>query len=216
MAWVKLPDTILDDHRIQQLAPDVFRTWVNLLALAKRHPRGLLPGPMDIAFALRIGTKEVQSHIATLVANGLLVDANGRMTPTKMEEPPPRSGTGSRSPVARFHNDGVPVETIPLRDGTVFTITDTLAREMAGLFPQVDIMAELRAMRAWCIASPDRQKTARGVLRFVTAWIAKSQRDAMEKTYAKTSERNLYRAIFKHHIEETDSRDGWPQDQPEH
>lgn len=207
MGWIKLPDTILDDHRVQRLSPGAFRAWVNMLALAKRHPRGMLPGKMDIAFALRSGEKEIQDHISELLAAGLLLELQGRLAPVKMNETPSRSGQGSRGPGQSFHNDGVPVETIPLRDGTVFTVTDTLAREMAELFPQVDVMAELRAARAWCIASPDRQKTARGALRFVTSWLAKSQRDATEKAYAKTSERNLYRAIYKHHLEESECRE---------
>lgn len=43
------------------------------------------------------------------------------------------------------------------------------------LYPAVDVLQQLRNMSGWLNANPTKRKTANGVLRFVTAWLAKEQ-----------------------------------------
>ena len=64
---------------------------------------------------------------------------------------------------------------LPLNTGDEFAITDQHVAEFASAYPAVDIMQELRSMRAWCIANPTNRKTKRGILRFVNTWLAKAQ-----------------------------------------
>lgn len=72
--WFRFYDRALDDPKVQRLAPDVFKGWVNLLCLASRN-NGILPSLGDIAFALRISDREADSLVSTLLSAGLLDDA---------------------------------------------------------------------------------------------------------------------------------------------
>lgn len=42
-------------------------------------------------------------------------------------------------------------------------------------FPAVDVIGELRKMREWCLANPQRRKTSRGVRRFIINWLSRAQ-----------------------------------------
>ena len=53
--------------------------------------------------------------------------------------------------------------------------TQSYVLELAELYPAVDIMQELRAMKGWCDANPRKRKTAGGMKRFINAWISKVQ-----------------------------------------
>lgn len=71
MAWFRFYEEVLDDPKIQRLPPDIFKSWVNILCLAKRHG-GLLPSYSDIAFSLRITDGETIRLIEDLKGFGLL------------------------------------------------------------------------------------------------------------------------------------------------
>ena len=43
------------------------------------------------------------------------------------------------------------------------------------LYPAVHVEQEIRAMTGWLDANPTKRKTARGVKRFVNAWLARAQ-----------------------------------------
>lgn len=76
---------------------------------------------------------------------------------------------------------------LPLNDNTLFPIYQKNIDEWKELYPNVDIMQELRKMKGWCIASPRNRKTKRGVLRFITGWLAREQ-DKRPKQIQSTSE----------------------------
>jgi hypothetical protein len=69
-------DDILDNPKIQRLPDKVFKTWVNLLCVARRHG-GILPPACDLAFALRLDEKEIQKHVTTLINAGLIDKIEG-------------------------------------------------------------------------------------------------------------------------------------------
>lgn len=54
-------------------------------------------------------------------------------------------------------------------------MTETKVRELAELYPSVDVPQALRNMRGWCIANPKRRKTKSGVMDFITSWLARDQ-----------------------------------------
>jgi hypothetical protein len=58
---------------------------------------------------------------------------------------------------------------------TEFPIYEEQVSEWQELYPAVDVLQEVRAMRGWSLSNPTRQKTKRGVLRFVNSWLAKAQ-----------------------------------------
>jgi hypothetical protein len=72
--WLRLYESALDDPKVQRLAPDVFKAWVNMLCLASRGG-GKLPGVDDIAFALRVTRDVARDWVVTLRDMGL-IDVN--------------------------------------------------------------------------------------------------------------------------------------------
>ncbi len=68
-----------------------------------------------------------------------------------------------------------PVETLPLNDGSEFPIFGEQCQEWAGLYPAVDVIQQIRNMKGWLMANPERRKTKRGILRFINSWLSKEQ-----------------------------------------
>ena len=68
-----------------------------------------------------------------------------------------------------------PVIQIPLNDGSLYDVEEHQAQEWKELFPAVDVMQELRKMKAWCDANPSKRKTKRGVKAFIVKWLMKEQ-----------------------------------------
>ena len=54
-------------------------------------------------------------------------------------------------------------------------ITDAMVTEWEPVYPGVDVRQQLRHMREWCVSNPAKRKTARGLRRFITAWLAREQ-----------------------------------------
>lgn len=74
-----------------------------------------------------------------------------------------------------------PVVLLPLNTGEEYPVMPEQCQEWAGLYPAVDVIQQLRAMRGWLLASPDRRKTKRGVTRFINGWLAREQNRAKPK-----------------------------------
>jgi hypothetical protein len=61
----------------------------------------------------------------------------------------------------------------------------------------VDVLQQLRAMRSWCVANPDKRKTRAGIGRFIVNWLAKGQREARAaSTSAGSSSRLVSGAVL--------------------
>jgi hypothetical protein len=78
--WFRLYDDVLDDPKVQRLAPVLFKAWINLLCLASRNS-GALPSVDDIAFALRTDIETMNAQIDDLVARGLIDEDGDAITP---------------------------------------------------------------------------------------------------------------------------------------
>lgn len=64
---------------------------------------------------------------------------------------------------------------LPLNDNTDYAVPKSFADEMAKLYPAVDVMQQLAAMRGWLIGNPTKRKTRAGIKRFITSWLAREQ-----------------------------------------
>lgn len=64
---------------------------------------------------------------------------------------------------------------LPLNGGGEYIIEKGQGDEWAALYPAVDVLKELRAMKGWLTANPKRQKTMSGINRFINSWLAKEQ-----------------------------------------
>lgn len=71
--------------------------------------------------------------------------------------------------------EATPLITLRLNTGQEYPITQKDIELWKDLYPAVDIMQELRNMKGWILANPGKRKTARGIMRFVNAWLAKEQ-----------------------------------------
>src|SRR5262245_52369151 len=78
--WLRLYTDILQNRKVQRLPPELFKGWINLLALTKEND-GLLPSIEDVAFRLRMSDEEAESLIEALVERGLLESDGERLTP---------------------------------------------------------------------------------------------------------------------------------------
>lgn len=83
-SWFRLYDDVVDDPKVQRLAPDVFRAWVNLLCVASKNG-GILPPISDISYRLRIDETEVKRFIETLCETQLFDTKNGEISPHNWE-----------------------------------------------------------------------------------------------------------------------------------
>lgn len=83
-----------------------------------------------------------------------------------------------------------PAIKLPLNDSTEYAVPQSFADEMAKLYPAVDVMQQLAAMRGWLIGNPTKRKTRAGIKRFITSWLAREQdrgrSTAQRQPYAQT------------------------------
>ena len=81
---------------------------------------------------------------------------------------------------------------IPACSNQEFAVTESKQGEYQTAYPGVDVVLELRAVRQWCLDNPTRQKTVRGVPRFLNAWLSKAQNSGRRaKKPAQTAEERL-------------------------
>lgn len=71
--------------------------------------------------------------------------------------------------------DAPPVISLPLNDGTFFDVSENDRAKWSQLYPNVDVLQQLRNMAGWCDANPTKRKTRGGIKRFITAWLAREQ-----------------------------------------
>ena len=57
-------------------------------------------------------------------------------------------------------------------------LKQSLIDEFAAAFPGVDVLAECKKARSWCISNPKKQKTFDGMPRFLNSWLGKEQNRA--------------------------------------
>jgi hypothetical protein len=65
--------------------------------------------------------------------------------------------------------------TLQLNDGTEFAVSEDFVSELTPLYPNVDVMQALRAMKGWLIGNAKKRKTRRGIKAFITSWLSREQ-----------------------------------------
>lgn len=73
--WFRFYDEALDNPKVQNLPPALFKAWVNILCIASKR-NGRLGSLEDIAFALRMTVKQAESAVTALKA-ARLIDGTG-------------------------------------------------------------------------------------------------------------------------------------------
>lgn len=72
-------------------------------------------------------------------------------------------------------NPSVPTIELPLNDKSLYPIFEKNIDEWKELYPNVDILQELRKMKGWLNANPTKRKTKRGIARFINSWLSREQ-----------------------------------------
>jgi hypothetical protein len=80
----------------------------------------------------------------------------------------------------------IPLEAppLPLIDGTEYSVEADFLKELIRLYPAVDVIQEFRLMRGWLLGNPTKKKTRRGIRRFITSWLSRSQQGYRGKPQA--------------------------------
>ena len=100
---------------------------------------------------------------------------HGDSPPESNPNPNPESESNPKEGGGEPQAASPPVVSIPLNDGTEFSVSQEQCQEWAGVYPAVNVIQQLREMREWCLNNPAKRKTARGVRGFITRWLAKEQ-----------------------------------------
>ena len=67
---------------------------------------------------------------------------------------------------------------IPLNDGSEYVVKLASVAEWEQAYPRIDVMAELRKARAWCVANPRQRKTRGGAAKFLNGWLSRASERA--------------------------------------
>lgn len=96
-----------------------------------------------------------------------------------------------------------PVISLPLNDGTFFDVSENDRAKWSQLYPNVDVLQQLRNMAGWCDANPTKRKTRGGIKRFITAWLAREQDNGGKAPQNKPF---VYGDVFAEMLEEEKNR----------
>ena len=128
----------------------------------------------------RLGIKENQSYALLHEPDGCQVVANpvpqvsiGKVSEVKESKEKNNNTCSQQSEYCTELT--ADVEAVILNTGQEWRPAVEQYKEFKRLYPNVDIDAEFRNMRAWCIANPSKRKTAKGVTRFINSWLARTQ-----------------------------------------
>ena len=72
-----------------------------------------------------------------------------------------------------------PVITLPTnKNNEEYPVVQAFIDEMQNLYEGVDVLKELKAMRAWLITNQKNRKTYSGMVRFINSWLSREQNRA--------------------------------------
>ena len=86
------------------------------------------------------------------------------------------------------------VITLVLNDHTEHEVTQCDLDNWQELFPGVDVMQELRSMKAWCEGNPALRKTKKGIVRFIVSWLVREQNKSSTRPASAPSTRKYQTA----------------------
>lgn len=162
MQWLRLYDDVLDDPKIQQLSPVLFKHWINLLCLAnKGSPRGTLPHGHDLAFRLRVSPTKASDLVREFYNLGLLDVDGDVMKPHNWDERQRKSDNVAER-VAKHRGNVTRNVTTPLAVTPPDTDTDTEQKQTQRVPPVIPQKPEPPKPEPSHIPKPrtDRQKAA--------------------------------------------------------
>jgi|ERR1700733_761335 len=98
--WFRVYEDLVDDPKVQRLAPSLFKALINLWCLTSAN-NGFLPSIAEIAFKLRMRAEKAERLLNELRAAGLIDDDERGPRPHKWDQRQFKSDV-STSRVKRF------------------------------------------------------------------------------------------------------------------
>lgn len=106
MEWFRFYHEALNDPKVQQLRPELFKHWVNLLCVANlTTPRGTFPNLDDVSFLMRLPKPKIVSIIDELSELGLIDRVEGILKPHNWEARQRRSDDVAKRVAKHRGND---------------------------------------------------------------------------------------------------------------
>jgi DNA-binding MarR family transcriptional regulator len=84
-------------------------------------------------------------------------------------------------------NQTVESLSFPLNDGATWALPQEKLSQYQETYPNLDIPQELRKARQWLFDNPARQKTAKGMPKFLGGWMGRAKPPAPNKSHGKTN-----------------------------
>ena len=113
--------------------------------------------------------KEHHGNVSSNTPGNVSVTAQSRVDKSRVETETETEKTSSPAPSPKV------AALIPTCSGPEVSVTEEKKAEYQKTYPGVDVGAELKAMRQWCIDNPKLRKTPQGVPRFMNNWLSKEQ-----------------------------------------
>lgn len=149
---------LLCEYKVNGMPYLLFPTWEKHQRI--RNKRRKFPAPPD------------DIHL-TANCGQMTADCLPESNPNPNPNPNPNSNSNDSAEPQSVSTP--PIITLALNDGAEYPVSVEQCQEWAGLYPAVDVIQQLRQMKAWLDANPDRRKTGRGIKRFVVNWLSKEQ-----------------------------------------
>lgn len=92
---------------------------------------------------------------------------------------------------------------LPLNDKSQYLIKQFDIDTWQDVYPNVDVVQQLKAMRLWLNDNPKKRKTKNGIKRFISGWLSREQ-DRPHNTIPKAREPNVFKEKEMNDIEKTD------------
>jgi uncharacterized protein YdaU (DUF1376 family) len=125
------------------------------------------------------GSQSDRNAIAKRLANGIAKASPPSPSPSPREEK-----NSSSSHHANEKEKGTTYPNFPCDKGT-WVPTREMVEEWQATFPTIDVLAQLRLARQWCVDNVDRRKTPRGMRRFIGSWLTNAKSTPATKAGAK-------------------------------
>jgi len=84
--------------------------------------------------------------------------------------------------------DEEPIITLPLNTGEEYPIFQSNINTFEELYPAVDILQAVRAMKGWLLTNKRKRKTKRGIDRFINSWLSREQDKGGNKSVTEISQ----------------------------
>ncbi len=114
---------------------------------------------------------DIQAKNVNIFSKNADIQKQSKVEKSKVEKSKVKNDIGAE-PVS---GSTPPIASIVLNDKTFFDVTQDDYDRWCELYPDVNVMQELRKMVGWCESNPKKRKTRSGIRNFINTWLSKEQ-----------------------------------------